>query len=79
VAIVLWWRQHSYHNQVVFMPGFSRLTPGSSVIRAGSSHRVRGEPSTVDAQLGAVAPEPGGSRQELATGSSKHQAVEPRP
>src|SRR5208282_4455490 len=45
----LWVRQRSYQRQVVFMPGFSRLSPGSSVIRTtGSSHRARIEPSTVD-------------------------------
>ncbi len=45
----LWLRQSRYHRQRTIMPGFSRLAPGSSVMRAGSSHRPRGEPSTVDA------------------------------
>jgi hypothetical protein len=67
----LWWRQNSYRRQVVFMPGFSRLSGGSSVMRTGSSQRHRGEPSTVDAPR-LAAPDLGsrtlpelGSRQEL--------------
>jgi hypothetical protein len=36
-----------YRRQVVFMPGFSRLKPGSSLVRTGSSNRPR-DPSTVD-------------------------------
>ncbi|MBL8797836.1 MAG: hypothetical protein JNM56_28320, partial [Planctomycetia bacterium] len=66
----LWWRQSRYRRQVVFMPGFSRLSGGSSVMRTGSSQRHRGEPSTVDAPRLAL-PELGsrtlpelGSRQE---------------
>jgi hypothetical protein len=70
VACSLWWRQSRYRRQVVFMPGFTRVAPGSSVIRttSGSSLRPRGEPSTVDAQLGALAPEASSSRQEVAPG-----------
>lgn len=48
---VQWFLQRRYRRQVVFMPGFSRLAPGSSILRgngASSSHRRRGEPSTVD-------------------------------
>jgi hypothetical protein len=40
--------QRRYRRRVVFMPGFTRLKAGSSLIRSGSSHRKRGEPSTVD-------------------------------
>jgi hypothetical protein len=53
----LWVRQQRYRRQLVFMPGFSRLKTGSSLVRSkGSSHRARGEPSTVD-----VAPSSGSS------------------
>lgn len=69
VASSLWWRQSRYRRQVVFMPGFTRVAAGSSVMRtSGSSLRPRGEPSTVDAQLGVLAPEASGSRQEMAPG-----------
>src|SRR5581483_8985599 len=30
-----WMVQRSYRRQVVFMPGFSRLKPGSSLVRTG--------------------------------------------
>jgi hypothetical protein len=56
----LWLRHRRYRRQLTFMPGFSRLAPGSSVMRAGSSHRPRGEPSTVDAH--GMALEMSGSR-----------------
>lgn len=46
--VVQWLLHRRYRRQVVFMPGFTRLKPGSSLIR-GSSNRPRGEPSTVDA------------------------------
>jgi hypothetical protein len=47
-----WFMQRRYRRQVVFMPGFSRLAPGSSIVRTGSNHgssHRRREPSTVDA------------------------------
>jgi hypothetical protein len=47
-----WLRQQRYRRQVVFLPGFTRMKPGSSLVRNGSSAsgtRPRGEPSTVDA------------------------------
>ncbi len=47
VLTVQWMLQRRYRRQVVFMPGFTRLKPGSSLIRGGSSSRTR-EPSTVD-------------------------------
>jgi len=42
-----WTLHQRYRRQVVFMPGFTRLKPGSSLAPAGSSHRKR-ELSTVD-------------------------------
>jgi hypothetical protein len=45
---VHWMLQRRYRRQVVFLPGFSRLKTNSSLIRTGSSSRLR-EPSTVDA------------------------------
>ena len=54
VAILLlvlgvhWVLQERYRRQLVFMPGFARMKPGSSVVRSGSSNRPR-EASTVDA------------------------------
>jgi hypothetical protein len=47
-----WWLQQRYRRQVVFLPGFTRMKPGSSLVRSGSSPSGRprtGEPSTVDA------------------------------
>lgn len=63
----LWLRHNRYHRQRTFMPGFSRLAPGSSVVRPGSSLRPRSEPSTVDAH--GMALEIAGSRQDKAAGS----------
>ena len=40
--------QQHYRRQVVFLPGFSRLKAGSSLVRDGSHARPR-EPSTIDA------------------------------
>ena len=53
---VQWLLHRRYRRQVVFMPGFTRLKQGSSLVRTrtGSSNRSRGEPSTIDA------PQPGG-------------------
>jgi hypothetical protein len=49
---IQWLVQHRYRRQLVFMPGFSRLAPGSSIVRnattPSSSQRRRGDPSTVD-------------------------------
>jgi len=61
----LQWTLHQrYRRQLVFMPGFTRLKAGSSLVRgAGSSiNRPRIEPSTVDAP----APSGGGQGQALA-------------
>lgn len=52
LALVLgvqWFLHRRYRRQVVFMPGFTRLKAGSSLVRTGSSHRPRTEPSTIDA------------------------------
>lgn len=48
---VQWMLHRRYRRQIVFMPGFTRLKTGSSLIRtnSGSSNRPRGEPSTIDA------------------------------
>jgi hypothetical protein len=50
VLLVQWTLQRRYRRQLVFMPGFTRLKPGSALIRTGggSGNRPR-EPSTVDA------------------------------
>ena len=42
-----WMLQRRYHRQVIFMPGFTRLKPGSSLQRTGSRNVPRGQ-STVD-------------------------------
>jgi hypothetical protein len=51
VFLVQWVLHRRYRRQVVFMPGFTRLKTGSSLIRSGtgSGKRPRGEPSTIDA------------------------------
>jgi hypothetical protein len=51
VIVVQWLLQRRYRRQLIFMPGFSRVAPGSSIVRGGSSHRRR-DPSTVDAPPG---------------------------
>jgi hypothetical protein len=50
VLAVQWMLQRRYRRQLVFMPGFTRLKPGSALVRTGggSSNRPR-EASTVDA------------------------------
>jgi hypothetical protein len=63
VFLFHWVLQRRYRRQVVFLPGFTRLKGGSSLIR-GSSNRNRGEPSTVDA------PPPAGSSQRRMGSSS---------
>jgi hypothetical protein len=44
---VQWLLHRRYRRQVLFLPGFTRRKPGSSMTRGSS--RPRGEPSTVDA------------------------------
>jgi hypothetical protein len=61
---VQWIVQRRYRRAVVFMPAFSRITPGSSVMRTGSSQRRR-EPSTVDAPPGALGAELGSGSLRL--------------
>jgi hypothetical protein len=48
LLIVQWLVHQRYRRQVVFLPGFTRLKTGSSIIRAGLSPRIL-EPTTVDA------------------------------
>jgi hypothetical protein len=43
-----WLIHQRYRRQVIFLPGFTRLKSGSSIIRAGASARIL-EPSTIDA------------------------------
>jgi hypothetical protein len=45
---VQWLIHQRYRRQVVFLPGFTRLKAGSSIIRANAAARSR-EPTTVDA------------------------------
>jgi hypothetical protein len=49
ILAVQWMLQRRYRRQVVFMPGFTRLKTGSSLVRRESKNQPRGEPSTVDA------------------------------
>ncbi len=70
VLAVQWLLQQRYRRQVVFLPGFTRMKAGSSLIR-GSSNRPRGEPPTVDANPSVH----GGARPaSTETGSKKPQA-----
>jgi hypothetical protein len=69
VFTVLWLLQRRYRRQVVFLPAFTRTKSGSSLIR--SSHRPRGEPTTVDA-----APPLAGSSSQRKHGSSPGAAGE---
>jgi hypothetical protein len=67
LALVLgvqWGLNQRYRRQVVFMPGFTRLKPGSSLTR-GAGKRPHGEPSTVD-----EVPPLGGSAARAARGGS---------
>jgi hypothetical protein len=62
VAMVLgvqWLVHKRYRNRLVFMPGFARVKPGSSLTRTMGSGRPRGEPSTTDAP---AEPAPAGGR-----------------
>lgn len=54
VVFLQWFFQRRYRRQVVFMPGFTRMSTGSSLVKHGSSHRPRSEPSTVDAPVGSI-------------------------
>ena len=47
-----------YKRQLVFMPGFTRVKPGSSLLRGSSVKRNR-EPSTIDAPSAAEKSNPG--------------------
>ena len=75
----LWLRQQRYRRQLIFMPGFSRMAPGSSVVRTGGSSRLPREASTVDAhQLGAP-PELTGSRNDGMGGGSRQEPAPRKP
>ena len=54
---VHWLLQERYRRQLVFLPGFSRTKPGSTLVRANAAKRPR-EASTVDAP-GSEAPAEG--------------------
>ncbi len=59
IMAIQWMLRERYRRRVVFLPGFSRSKPGSSMARAGSADRSRVEPSTVDAPP----PTPSGIRE----------------
>jgi len=59
VIAVQWLLQRRYRHQLIFMPAFSRVMPGSSIIRNTGSGQRRHEPSTVDAPPGALGAEIG--------------------
>jgi hypothetical protein len=69
-----WMLQRRYRRQVVFLPGFTRLKPGSSLVRHGNALRPRGEPSTVDVPaqpaVGVREP-PSESRRQQAEGGTQ--------
>ena len=47
VVATQWMLHERYRRQVIFMPGFTRLKTGSSIVRTGSGARPR-DPSTID-------------------------------
>jgi hypothetical protein len=57
VLALQWVIHRRYRRRLVFLPGFTRLKPGSSLIRGGSGSRPR-EPSTVDAPAAPEGPKP---------------------
>jgi hypothetical protein len=58
IVVVHWMVQKRYRRQLVFMPGFTRLKAGSSMVRAGSGTTRPTEPSTVDKQPAAEGAQP---------------------
>jgi hypothetical protein len=48
ILVVQWMLHQRYRRQVLFLPGFTRVKAGSSLI-GSSGHRPHGEPSTIDA------------------------------
>jgi hypothetical protein len=56
VLAIHWTVQRRYRRQLVFMPGFTRLKAGSSLLRGGTNNRPR-EPSTVDGPAPALPPD----------------------
>jgi hypothetical protein len=66
ILSVQWWVQQRYRRQVVFLPGFTRLKTGSSIIRTG----IRSpEPTTVDAPAGPIREKPESENQKSAKGN----------
>jgi hypothetical protein len=49
ILAIQWMLHERYRRRVVFLPGFTRVKQGTSVLRAGTGDRSRLEPSTVDA------------------------------
>jgi hypothetical protein len=49
LLISQWLLHERYKRQLVFMPGFTRVKGGSSLITASQSPRVHQQPSTIDA------------------------------
>jgi hypothetical protein len=50
---VHWLLQERYRRQLVFLPGFTRVKSGSTIVRSAGAKRSR-EASTVDAPAGSV-------------------------
>jgi hypothetical protein len=63
ILVVQWMVQKRYRRQLVFMPGFTRLKTGSSLVRAGANSRAA-EPSTVDKPPPEGSPQRQGSAKE---------------
>jgi hypothetical protein len=57
--LVLWVWQERYRRQLVFIPGFTRLKVGSSLIRNGKSSKRPREASTIDAPTPVASPSSG--------------------
>jgi hypothetical protein len=52
VLFALQWLLHEhYRRRLLFMPGFTRVKDGSSLVRTNSTPRIREQPSTIDAPL----------------------------
>jgi hypothetical protein len=64
LSSVQWLIHQRYRRQVVFLPGFTRLKAGSSILRVGSAARS-GEPTTVDAPAKPASHHPGNGNQPL--------------
>jgi hypothetical protein len=51
ILIVQWVRHQRYRRQVIFLPSFTRLKSGSSLVHSDGNVQPSREPSTVDAPL----------------------------